>query len=229
MTSPATRWLTIVGITLKGFPALELRAQHALESATTIRASTRQIQLLPTSLHARCEPWSAALTDDIRALAKQRPPQTCVLATGDPLAYGIAATLLRHIPLEEMIILPHLSSFASARARLGWNTQETIHISLHGRNPQNLYAHLAPKNKLLVLCDKHSLARTITALKRCCLAHSRLTCLANLDGTDESITTFTAQKPPNSIPPLSLLAIDCADSFAPKPPVAILSTPDTFA
>ncbi|MBC6444408.1 MAG: precorrin-6y C5,15-methyltransferase (decarboxylating) subunit CbiE [Alphaproteobacteria bacterium GM202ARS2] len=225
MTSTPQPWLTVVGITLEGFAALHPRARKALETATSIRASARQIELLPASLHARCQTWNVPLTDDIRALAKKRPPQTCVLATGDPLAYGIATTLLRHIPLEDMMILPQLSSFASARARLGWSVQETTHVSLHGRNPQHLYAQLAPKNKLLTLCDKHSLALVLTALKQCCLAHSRLTCLANLDSPEESVRTFTAQKAPSGIPPLSLLAIDCAESFSPSPPVALLSSP----
>jgi precorrin-6Y C5,15-methyltransferase (decarboxylating) len=81
-----------------------------------------------------------------------------ILATGDPMHYGIGATLMRHIEATEMRVIPTPSAFSLAAARLGWALQDVASISLHGRSVHLLAAHLTPGNRIIALT---STGRTI--------------------------------------------------------------------
>ena len=56
-----------------------------------------------------------------------------VLATGDPLWYGVGRLLLRHVPRGRGHVLPHVSAFQEACSRLGWPLEEVHALSAHGR------------------------------------------------------------------------------------------------
>ena len=75
-----------------------------------------------------------------------------VLATGDPLWFGIGVTLLRAVPAEETWIVPGVSAFALACARLGWPLAEVECLTLHGRSFAFLNGVVvAPGAQLLLL------------------------------------------------------------------------------
>ena len=67
------------------------------------------------------------------ASSRLRGRRTVVLATGDPLNYGVARKLLEVVPFAEMEIVPHLSSFSLAAARMGWPLRDCDTMTLHGR------------------------------------------------------------------------------------------------
>ena len=43
-----------------------------------------------------------------------------MLASGDPMFYGVGASLARQVPADELQVLPAPSSVSLAAARLGW-------------------------------------------------------------------------------------------------------------
>ena len=55
-----------------------------------------------------------------------------VLATGDPLWYGVGRLLLRHFGAAEVRVLPHVSAFQLAAARLGWALEEVVSLACTG-------------------------------------------------------------------------------------------------
>ena len=71
-------------------------------------------------------PWS-------RRSSRMRGRRTVILATGDPMNYGVARKLLESFPSSEMEIIPHISSFSLAAARMGWSLPDCDTLSLHGR------------------------------------------------------------------------------------------------
>lgn len=80
-----------------------------------------------------------------------------VLASGDPLFYGIGRRLLAEFPVEHIEILPALSSVQQACAlfRIPWD--DAFVTSLHGRTATHLPGLLLGHAKTLVLTDaKHS-------------------------------------------------------------------------
>lgn len=80
-----------------------------------------------------------------------------VLASGDPLFYGIGRRLLAEFPAEQLEIFPALSSVQQACAlfRIPWD--DAFVTSLHGRTAAHLPGLLLGHAKTVVLTDaKHS-------------------------------------------------------------------------
>jgi precorrin-6Y C5,15-methyltransferase (decarboxylating) len=86
------------------------------------------------------------------ALAQGRP--TVVLASGDPLWYGIGRLLLQRFGPGKLHFQPAPSSLQLAFARVGRPWQDASWISLHGRDPEPLAAELQKRPRALaVLTD----------------------------------------------------------------------------
>ena len=87
-----------------------------------------------------------------RALASGEP--AVLLASGDPLWFGIGRLLLQQFPAERLRFHPAPSSLQLAFARIGRPWQDAGWISLHGRDPEPLAARLQQRPAALaVLTD----------------------------------------------------------------------------
>ena len=67
-----------------------------------------------------------------------------VLASGDPLCYGVATKLLRHWPIDEICIKPALSTFSLICSRVGWALPDIETLTLHGRPLEMLHPFVQP-------------------------------------------------------------------------------------
>ena len=79
-----------------------------------------------------------------------------VLASGDPLFFGIGATLVSALGSSNVVIYPNNSTLSAAFARIKepWNDVQII--SLHGRkNEAPLFKALEKEDKIAVLTDQH--------------------------------------------------------------------------
>ncbi len=86
------------------------------------------------------------------AMAAGRP--AVLLASGDPLWFGIGRLLLQHFSPAQLRFHPAPSSLQLAFARLGRPWQDASWISLHGRDPEPLAAALQKRPAALaVLTD----------------------------------------------------------------------------
>ena len=117
-----------------------------------------------------------------------------VLATGDPMHYGIGATIARRLAPDEVTVVPHVSSFALAAARLVWPLDRVTLLSVHGRPAERVLPHLAPGARLLLLAHDGHTPRTIAAML-CArgFGESRMTALAHMGGDQESRMDALAQ------------------------------------
>ncbi len=96
------------------------------------------------------------LTTAIKAIATAlHSGPVAVLASGDPLFYGIGRRLLAEFPPAIITIHPALSALqrACARFKLPWD--DAAVVSLHGRPPQHLPGLLLAAEKTLVFTDQH--------------------------------------------------------------------------
>ena len=86
------------------------------------------------------------------ALVAGRP--AVLLASGDPLWFGIGRVLLQHFAPCQLRFYPAPSSLQLAFARLGRPWQDASLVSLHGRDPEPLAAALQKRpTALAVLTD----------------------------------------------------------------------------
>ncbi|MBK5412691.1 precorrin-6y C5,15-methyltransferase (decarboxylating) subunit CbiE [Pseudomonas sp. TH34] len=202
-------WLTIVGIGEDGFKGLGRNARHALLRASRIVGGQRQLDLLPVCIRGERQLWPSPFS--LEPVLARRGEAMCVLASGDPMFYGVGASLARQVPADELLILPAPSSVSLAAARLGWPLQDVVTLSVVARPLAALNAHLASGVRLLVLSnDGQSPAAMAAQLAERGFGASRLRVFEHLGGPDERrIDGIARDWPGEPIAALNLMAIDC--------------------
>jgi precorrin-6B C5,15-methyltransferase / cobalt-precorrin-6B C5,C15-methyltransferase len=181
-----SRWLSVVGIGEDGIAGLSLAARTLIETAETLVGGARHLAMAPASAAERVN-WRRPLADTITDIAARRGRRVTVLATGDPLWYGVGVVLARHFAREEMTILPLPSAFSLAAARLGWPLADCVTLSLHGRPLDSLRLHLAPGRQLLILSENGATPRRVAALLAAAgWGPSRMTVFAHMGGAQET-------------------------------------------
>lgn len=207
------KWLAIIGMGEDGYEGLPAKARLVLANAEVVIGSQRLLDFLPrhnAETHEWPQPFSAVI-DRIKPL---RGRKTVVLATGDPLNYGVARKLMEFIAFEEMEIIPHLSAFTHAAARMGWSLPDCDTLTLHGRDAANIEAFIQPNVRLIVLTAD---ATTIPQMARRLVARgfetSLITVLENMGGGRERQSSFSANHlPKTTFSDLNTLAIHCKPS-----------------
>ena len=204
-----TPWLTVVGIGEDGFKGLGKNARHALLAASRIVGAQRQLDLLPPCVRGDRQLWPSPFSLD--ALLAQRGVPLCVLASGDPMFFGVGASLARQLPSDEMLILPAPSSCSLAAARMGWPLQEVVTLSVVARPIAALGAQLFSGVRLLVLSnDGQSPANIAGLLRERGFGPSRFTVLEHLGSEVERRIDGVANDWANPvIADLNLIAIEC--------------------
>lgn len=189
-------WLTIIGIGDNGLASLTPDAQALLWQSETVVVGER----LETVLDGGAMPnlqrvlnWGAGFRDTLNEVLALRGTPVTVLATGDPMHFGIAATLLRYVEPGEMQVLPSPSAFSLAAARLGWPLQSVAQISLHGRPISHLHRHILPQARILALTsDGATILKVAEALVARGFGASLLTVLEHMGSRQERTICQTA-------------------------------------
>ncbi|MHC8322573.1 precorrin-6y C5,15-methyltransferase (decarboxylating) subunit CbiE [Pseudomonas sp. GB2N2] len=211
------RWLTVTGIGEDGFKGLGKNARHALLAASTIVGSQRQLALLPACIRGERQRWPSPFSLD--GLLALRGEPVCVLASGDPMFFGVGASLARQLPSDEMLILPAPSSCSLAAARMGWPLQEVVTLSVVARPISALNAQLSSGVRLLVLSnDGQSPAAIAALLRERGFGPSRFTVLEHVGGDAERRIDGVARDWTDPvIADLNLIAIECiAEAHTPR-------------
>jgi precorrin-6Y C5,15-methyltransferase (decarboxylating) len=159
--------------------------------------------------------WEPPLDNMVEQVLALRERPTVILASGDPMWFGMGATLTRHLLPSEFVIHAHPSAFQLAAARLHWPVQSVTTLSLHARPIEMLHPHLLPGNKLLALTSDHStIDLALELLVDRGYGRSIVTALENLGGPEERLTTSEAENfDTHEIEDFYVLAIDCVPDF----------------
>ena len=214
------QWLTVVGIGEDGYAGLGKAARRALLAAERIVGAPRQLDLLPPCIRAPRAAWPSPFS--LAPVLEQRGTPVCVLASGDPMLFGVGASLARQVPADELSILPAPSSYSLAAARLGWPLQDVSLLSVVARPLAALNAHIHAGQRLLILCnDGSSPAAIAKLLRERGFGPSRLTVLEHLGGPLERRVDGLAEDwALHEAAALNLLAVEClADVDATRLPL----------
>ena len=205
-----TRWLSIVGIGDDGLDGIAPSARALVDRAEVLVGGERHLAMVPDDGTERIA-WPSPLSDIRPILEARRGRSVCVLATGDPLCYGVGAKMHRWFDREDITVIPAPSAFSLACARLGWSLPDIQTLTLHGRPLETLAAFLAPGARLLALtADGGTPARAAALLRSNGYGDSRLTVLEHLGGAAENMVTgIAADWNDRGCADLNTLAIDC--------------------
>jgi precorrin-6Y C5,15-methyltransferase (decarboxylating) len=224
-------WLCLVGIGEDGRAGLSAAAVAALDDAELVIGGARHLALV-APVRGRTQTWPSPLSAAIPAILALRGQKVCVLATGDPLHYGVGVNLAAGIPAGEMRVFPHSSAFSLACARMGWAQQDCALVSLHGRPIERIVPHLQPTARVLALSwDETTPERLAALLAERGFGGSIITVLEALGGPRERLRQATARNFEfDGIDPLNLIAIEvAADAGARILPLATGLHEDWFA
>ncbi len=132
MSAPEPR-IHIVGVGSDGLAGLTIRARDLLAGADLVLGSDHALSLLPelTAERLRIGP---DLQEMVRVLENQlggpRPKRVVIVASGDPLFYGVARYLCDRLGKERFEVLPHVSSMQLAFARIKESWEEAYLTNL---------------------------------------------------------------------------------------------------
>jgi precorrin-6Y C5,15-methyltransferase (decarboxylating) len=126
----------IVGVA-PGAAALPEEAGSAVRSCSLLVGARRHLELLP-DFAGEVLPLEGNTSAAVEVLVRRRDVRAAVLASGDPGFFGIAASVLRALPRDEVRIWPAVSSMQLAFARIGEAWSEARFASLHGRPLEEL-------------------------------------------------------------------------------------------
>lgn len=203
-------WLTIVGIGEDGLAGLSPATRAVIERAEVLVGGERHLAMSPASSAERLA-WATPLAATVPQIEARRGRRVVVLASGDPMWFGIGATLTSHFTPADMTVLPHAGAFSLAAARLGWPLAEATTVSLHGRALEALALHLAPGARILALSwNRDTPAAAAAYLAAAGWGPSELTVLEHLGGERERRCAGTAAAwahPPGA--DLNTVAIVC--------------------
>ncbi|MDL4774304.1 precorrin-6y C5,15-methyltransferase (decarboxylating) subunit CbiE [Actinomadura xylanilytica] len=203
--------VTVVGIGADGWAGLAGAARDALASAEVIMGGRRQLDLVPDLPGPRERvAWPSPMLPALPGLLEEhRGRRVAVLASGDPMFYGVGTTLVRLLGPERVRVLPHPSSVSLACARLGWPVEEVEVVSAVGRPLAALNAALAPGRRILVLSADAGTPAQVAALVR--ERGCDLTLLENLGAPDERVGPLR-----EPAAPLNIVAVHCRGAGGPQ-------------
>ena len=205
------KWLSIVGIGEDGLDGVSTLGRELIVQAKIIIGGQRHLEMLPPDDSQVRQPWTFPIAESVQQILSLRGQRVCILATGDPMCYGVGVTLTRHIPITEITIIPAPSAFSLACSRLGWSLTAIETLSLCGRDLALLRAFLYPRARLLVLsADKKTPSLVAQLLTEQGLGASEITVLERLGGVHERLVTGKAASWHHpDLADLNTIAISC--------------------
>lgn len=226
--------LEVIGTDAGGLATLPPPAAHLVRAARLLAGPRRLLDDLPPwwaeqqrlGLVASTQPLPETVVTDrpeqawpalAAALAAERP--AVVLASGDPLWFGIGRLLVQELGPEALRFHPAPSSLQLAFARIGRPWQDATWISLHGRDPEVLAARLQQRPAALAVLTDPSRGgvaevRTILAASGLEAAYALWLC-ERLGHPAERVQRLAPEAPlPADLDPLHLVLL-LAEPLAP--------------
>jgi len=162
----ARRPILVVGMTDAGAAGLPSALYERIVQATLLVGGQRHLAAFPAYtgerlvIGAKVEPALERLK-----LAWERGEAAVVLASGDPLWYGIGVSLRRALPPDALDIIPAPTSAQLAFAALAEPWHDAALLSAHGRPLDAVISGVLHAPKAAILTDQqHTPARIATAL-----------------------------------------------------------------
>lgn len=188
----------IIGLGVTDTAEFSAAALGALANCERVLGSARQLEVVAGQLSGQQTDRLPGLADFPAYLAdliRQGVSSLAVLASGDPLFYGIGRWFSQRFNRRQLHFYPAVSSIQMACHQLGLSLQDVEVLSLHGRPLEKIRSKLRARQTLVVLTDKYSQPQD---LARECLAagfdESRLSVCEALGYPQQRISHYTANE-----------------------------------
>jgi len=189
--------IAVVGIGLDGADGLTASVSKVIEQASILAGSKRHLSYFPQHRGKKIDLTNLKTGIDEIADFAAKNCSIVVLASGDPLFFGLGRLLLANFDSEQIQFYPHISSIQLSFSRLKISWQDAHLISVHGRSNDELIRLLKQgKEKIALLTDDNNNPAAIARLYMSLdlpINYSFYIC-ENLGDSQEKISCFTFEQ-----------------------------------
>ncbi|TGJ98433.1 precorrin-6y C5,15-methyltransferase (decarboxylating) subunit CbiE [Leptospira langatensis] len=187
--------VTVVGIGDDGCVGLSSKAMGAVARARVLAGGERHLDFFPQFDGERIVIKGDLLKSADRIAELSAEHTVCVLASGDPLFFGIGTLIIRKVGKEHVEFIPAPSSIQNAFSRIGVKWDDAEILSFHGRPIKGLITKLQTLSKLACLTDdSNSPSKIAKYLLSYGESDWRVFVCENLCGKEERIREFTVEE-----------------------------------
>jgi precorrin-6Y C5,15-methyltransferase (decarboxylating) len=149
--------ISLIGLGDDGCVSLSSRSINEIAMAESLAGAARHLAFFPQFTGELIEFTSGLNAYISRIIEQAKTQDVCVLASGDPLFFGlgsrlIAAVQAAQLPIEVMV-LPNVSSVQLACAKTLMSSNDLVTLSVHGRALKGLVAKLQQHDEVALLTD----------------------------------------------------------------------------
>ena len=142
--------ITVVGIGEDGLDGLTPKARGLIDEAEVLVGGERHLSKVPLGGEQRID-WAGDFDAAFDKIEKMKDRRVVVLASGDPLHYGVGANIVRRFGADQVNVIPAPGAFSLVAADLGWPLADVKCLTVHGRALEAVTLYLTPGRRLLVL------------------------------------------------------------------------------
>ena len=149
--------ITIVGVGDDGYPGLTRQARESIQTATTIYGSASLISQFPELAQEK-----TVLSSDLDLMAEElrtAPAGSVLLASGDPLFYGMARFLCDRLGKDAFEVIPHVSSMQLAFARVKESWEEAYLANVANQTIERIVERVRTSEKVGLFTTAEKIGR----------------------------------------------------------------------
>jgi len=189
-----TKVVTVIGMSDDGCVSLTSRAVEAVHRAQVLMGGERHLDFFPQFGGLKI-PIKGKIQETIEKVCElANENHIAVLASGDPLFFGVGALLVKKLGLNRVEIIPHPSSIQLAFSRIGMKWDDAAVLSLHGRPRKGFITKIQSLDKVAVFTDGENSPKSIAEYL---LLYGETGWKAwvceNLGGPEERVRSFTLE------------------------------------
>lgn len=167
-------------------------ARDAIRDAEVLVGARRFLEMFPSgnAVSIGFSGDGSSMLDEIACYAGKK--KIVILVAGDPGLYSLARNVVRRFGRAACRVLPGISSFQVAFARIGLDWEDARLLSLHGRTPSVSPASFADEKKIAVFAGGEQSRRWLCDLGRVLGTRFDVFICSNLTLADERVECITA-------------------------------------
>ena len=149
------RKVHVVGISDDGLQGLTSTARERVAAADLVIGEAELLKLLDETAAEKWDP-NGELDEVVDRISQQQDQEIVILASGDPLFYGMARYLCERLGKERFEVLPHVSSMQMAFARVKESWDEAFLTNLANQSVEVVVERIRTAEKVGIFTTEES-------------------------------------------------------------------------
>ncbi len=154
------RKIHVIGINSYKFEDLPLKLQNLFLQTVSIAVPNSYFEQIKSwsqiNLKKKKSFFASKSNNELINWLKSQKSDVILISRGDPLWFGIGRILLENFSKEELSFYPSNTCIQMAFSKLKIPWQDTINVSIHGRDSTRLVEALKPKPSSLAITDSNN-------------------------------------------------------------------------